>query len=277
MQKESLTAISSFSNDRTFKSSSLTKLQLGNTSKGNQQKWYCENTDEFIKEQFYYQGKYWRDDLVEIIASKLALQMNLGKISVVRQEGCRIYQSDGSVINGVCSKNFCDRGQRFVSAARLAPAIEDILLDTQSVKERWAIVTTTLQDATGLDYKDYLAAMCLLDYLVGNEDRHLNNFGVLRNQDGFSLAPLFDFGLGLFEHNRRYEGLPFRDCLKQMQCKPFHVNNQIVIDFLADHGMIDNLLPEEFDLTGVEIPSPKAGSYLRNRCLHLGVKLKGVE
>lgn len=61
-----------------------------------------------------------------------------------------------------------------------------------------------------------------------------------------------------------------------MQCKPFHTDNQKVIDFLAGQRMIDGMLPAEFDLTGVELPSPKAGSYLRNRCMYLNVDIKGV-
>ena len=274
--EKSLVTMSSFDRCRVFHIDDLSALQLGSTSKGNQQKWYCKKTDEFVKGQFYYQGKYWKDNLVEVIASKLAEQMNLNDVSVVKQETCVVSQYDGVEVDGVCSKNFCKPGQRFVSAARLDPTMEDRLFSTRDVEERWNIVSQTIQKITGLNYESHLAAMCLIDYLVGNEDRHLNNFGVLLGSDGFSPAPLFDFGLGLFEHDRRYEGLPFRDCIKKMQCKPFHADNQKVIDFLANQRMIDGMLPAEFDLTGVELPSPKAGSYLRNRCMHLNVDLKGV-
>lgn len=38
-------------------------MQLNGTSKGNQRKWMSTD-NEYVKEQFYYQNKYWRDDLV---------------------------------------------------------------------------------------------------------------------------------------------------------------------------------------------------------------------
>ena len=43
-------------------------------------------------------------------------------------------------------------------------------------------------------FMDYMA---LTDFLIGNVDRHLNNFGVLRNTESLefvTMAPLFDFG-----------------------------------------------------------------------------------
>lgn len=45
-----------------FQASNLLSLQTASTSKGNQQKWYDEKTDCYIKAQFYYQDKYWRDE-----------------------------------------------------------------------------------------------------------------------------------------------------------------------------------------------------------------------
>ena len=42
--------------------------------------------------------------------------------------------------------------------------------------------------------------MIVLDYLMLNSDRHLNNFGVLRNPDTLQLEsciPIFDTGSGL--------------------------------------------------------------------------------
>ena len=56
-----------------------------------------------------------------------------------------------------------------------------------------------------VNYTDYLIVMAIIDFLIGNEDRHLNNFGVLTDDSTYRLLPLFDFGLGLFEHDRRYE------------------------------------------------------------------------
>lgn len=61
-----------------------------------------------------------------------------------------------------------------------------------------------------------------------------------------------------------------------MFCNELNFKFSCYEDKLVDQRMIDGMLPAEFDLTGVELPSPKAGSYLRNWCMYLNVDLKGV-
>ena len=49
--------------------------------------------------------------------------------------------------------------------------------------------------------EDALNKMIVLDYIIGNEDRHLNNFGVLRNAETLEYigpAPIFDSGTSLW-------------------------------------------------------------------------------
>ena len=52
------------------------------------------------------------------------------------------------------------------------------------------------------------------------------NFGVLYDGIGYEIAPLFDFGLGLFEHDVFYKELPLEQCIQKMTKKPFHDWNQ---------------------------------------------------
>lgn len=68
---------------------SMIPLSLEGSSKGNQRKWLTRD-DCYVKEQFFYQNKYWRDDLVEIIASELCLQLGF---DVVVQNGVEIKDS----------------------------------------------------------------------------------------------------------------------------------------------------------------------------------------
>ena len=265
------------SNVTEFHTNDMENLQLVSTSKGNQRKWlYRGSKKEFwIKEQFYYQNKLWKDYLVEIIASKIASQMDLHGISVIVQKECKIIDDDsGEITCGVYSENF-SKNNHFISFSRI---IQNKGLEFPAyhkpIIEKWDFVLKVISDVTGYNYSDYLTVMTLLDYLVGNEDRHLNNFGIMSN---LMPAPLFDFGLGLFEHDRKYETISFQECLKKMECKPFHKNNQKTIDFLKTRLDIGDFVPEILDLTGVKIPSAKAGSYLRNRCRNLHITLKGVE
>lgn len=48
-----------------------------------------------------------------------------------------------------------------------------------SAKENYELVIGLFTKLTGLDARRYLDTMLLFDYLICNEDRHLNNFGIL--------------------------------------------------------------------------------------------------
>ena len=93
---------------KVFKTSDLLGLQCGSTSKGNQMKWYDSKNDFYIKAQFYFQDKFWRDDLVECIAAQLGKQLYLSdkKVQVLEQLPCKI-DLGYNTIYGVYSKNFC--------------------------------------------------------------------------------------------------------------------------------------------------------------------------
>ena len=62
----------------------------------------------------------------------------------------------------------------------------------------------------------------------------------------------------------------------KMECKPFSTDNQKIMDYRLTDGLCLEL-PSSIDLTNCQLPSAKAGSYLRNRCMHLGIALEGVE
>lgn len=246
------------------------QIQLNSSSKGNQRKWYVDG--KYVKEQFFYQGKYWKDNYVEVIASTIAEQIQ-DLSPVVEQHLCKI-RFNGCVTEGCYSDNFCKNNERFLSFKRLCDLKDISICDSSDCVEKYHWCLSVL-NSVDIDFTNYLQSMILLDYLVGNEDRHYNNFGLIATPTGYSVAPLFDFGLGLFEHDLCYAGVPFRECLSMMQSKPFSRDNQVIMNYVLDHGAAD-LLPERLDLTGVVIPSQKAGSYLLNRCKILGIKLEGV-
>ena len=54
------------------------------------------------------------------------------------------------------------------------------------------------------DAVPFLDRMIVLDYLIANEDRHLNNIAVLRRGEEFDYCPLFDFGAALLSNTRDY-------------------------------------------------------------------------
>lgn len=53
----------------------------------------------------------------------------------------------------------------------------------------------------GVTVTDSLDSMIVIDYLIGNTDRHYRNFGLIRDVENYRVvnaAPLFDFGTSLF-------------------------------------------------------------------------------
>lgn len=260
-----------------FNASDLLSLQCGNTSKGNQMKWYDSKNDFYIKAQFYFQDKFWRDDLVECAAAQLGKQFCLAdkRVQILEQSSCKI-DLGYNTIYGVCSKNFCNPGEVFVPFSRILNTKKRQFPYSGSIETKWAFVLDTLNNLTKSDCSDYLLVMSLLDFLIGNEDRHLSNFGVIYCDGKFRISPLFDFGLGLFEHDRKYENLPLKQCISKMECKPFARYNEDLITFISDEYAIKEYLPEKFDLTGIELPSLKASSYILNRAKMLNVEVIGV-
>ena len=262
---------------KVFKTSDLLGLQCGSTSKGNQMKWYDSKNDFYIKSQFYFQDKFWRDDLVECIAAQLGKQLYLSdkKVQVLEQLPCKI-DLGYNTIYGVYSKNFCNKDEVFIPFSRILNAKKIQFPYSSSIDTKWAFVLNTLNNLTQTDCSDYLLVMSLLDFLVGNEDRHISNFGVIYYNGYFRISPLFDFGLGLFEHDRKYENLPLKQCISKMECKPFARHNEDLIAFISSEYTIQEYLPDKFDLTGIELPSLKASSYILNRAKMLNVEVIGV-
>lgn len=260
-----------------FNASDLLSLQCRSTSKGNQMKWYDSKNDIYIKAQFYFQDKFWRDDLVECVAAQLGKQFCLTdkRVQILEQSPCKI-DLGYNTIYGVYSKNFCTQGEVFVPFSRILSAKKIQFPYSGSIETKWIFALDTLNNLTKSDCSDYLLVMSLLDFLVGNEDRHLSNFGIIYCDGKFRSSPLFDFGLGLFEHDRKYENLPLKQCISKMECKPFARHNEDLIAFISDKYDIQKYLPEKFDLTGIELPSLKASSYILNRAKILNVEVIGV-
>ena len=72
-------------------------------------------------------------------------------------------------------------------------------------------------------FKDYLNQLIVFDYLIANEDRHFNNFGVIRNAktlDFIGAAPIYDSGAS-FGFNKIDADIK---AFKDIESKPFKNN-----------------------------------------------------
>ncbi|MDE5858873.1 MAG: HipA domain-containing protein [Oscillospiraceae bacterium] len=81
-----------------------------------------------------------------------------------------------------------------------------------------------------------LDQMLILDYIIANEDRHFNNFGIVRNADTLKwtgTAPIFDNGTSL-----GYDKLPHR-LHTDIKCKPFKTSHEKQLAFVKSFAWIN--------------------------------------
>ena len=115
------------------------------------------------------------------------------------------------------------------------------------------VIASLVAEKLGISHVPYVEGMehavdqmIVLDYLIANEDRHQNNFGLLRSADTLEwlgAAPIFDSGSSL-----GYDKLtPQILSARAIECKPFKKTHHEQLKLVTSFGWID------FDrLRGVE-------------------------
>jgi len=86
--------------------------------------------------------------------------------------------------------------------------------------------------------REALERMMVLDYLIVNEDRHQNNFGVIRNADTLKwlgAAPVYDSGTSLwFDRPTALVG-----SMGRIECKPFKNSHEEQIKLVSSFDWLD--------------------------------------
>ena len=241
--------------DRVFDVIDLIQISINTASKGQQRKWVTKDSKWFIKEQFYYQCRYWNDPLTEVIGSKVCKDLGID------------HQEYG----------ICKVGNRLASYAafesdKLLPFSK--LDKAEDIEEYYGIdrikfAAEVLGKWFTEDPLQYLADMTLVDFIIGNEDRHLRNFG---STDSGRPYPLFDFGLSLFEHDYIYSNLTLSEAIPKMNKQPFH-DWDMALDYFAGLGLLRS---HDIDLTGYTLPNSLSREYLEYSCQKVGMKICGI-
>jgi hypothetical protein len=85
---------------------------------------------------------------------------------------------------------------------------------------------------------DSLDRMMVLDYLIANEDRHQNNFGVIRNAETLEwigAAPIYDSGSSLWFSRPQ----PLIGSVTKLTCKPFKNDHNEQIKLVTSFDWLD--------------------------------------
>lgn len=138
---------------------------------------------------------------------------------------------------------------------------KDFITPDTDLVSAWRVMQSIKKDSSTSVYRHYLNCceslgirgmehtldqMIVLDYLIANEDRHQNNFGLIRDANTLQwlgAAPIFDSGSSL-----GYDKLPNQmSALHAVECKPFKKTHAEQLKLVTSFGWI------EFDkLRGVE-------------------------
>ena len=89
----------------------------------------------------------------------------------------------------------------------------------------------------GVDISTAIDDMIVVDYIIANEDRHFNNFGLLRNAETLEwigAAPIFDSGTSLW-FNRSEDQIKNAE----IKCKPFKKHHSEQIKLVSDISRYD--------------------------------------
>ena len=122
----------------------------------------------------------------EVIASRLMGALGIPYVDY------RIIWMDGRPYS-VC-EDFIDRDTEYVPAYHVLR--EDGRKGSESVYQRYVRICGDL----GVDVVPFLDRMIVLDHIIANGDRHLNNFGLVRDADTLEWlgpAPVYDCGSSL--------------------------------------------------------------------------------
>jgi len=101
--------------------------------------------------------------------------------------------------------------------------------------------------------KDYINKMIFIDYLIGNTDRHGENYGVMRDAKSLEykkIIPIFDFGNSLY-HNEEIINIIYDDPVNSIL---FNKSNEENMENITDYNWLDKIKLNELpDLVKKEL------------------------
>lgn len=168
---------------------------------------------------------YRQQPLNEVIAHKLMDRLNIPHIPYT------VMWSQG-VPYSVC-EDFIDENTELIPAWRIFKAYKRD--NSTSVYQHFVNCCEML----GIkDAVPFLDRMMTLDYIIANEDRHLNNFGVLRNPETLEwvgMAPIYDSGssLGYDKVSAQIRNG------REITCKPFKNHHEEQLKLVSSFDWID--------------------------------------
>lgn len=147
------------------------RINCGTSSKGNQIKWFKDNI-------FYKLNLFGYENTSEVLISCLLDNISNLIIPFVEYNNCIIIENGRNLGLGCYSENFKSNNYTELSLARLLESENKSL--GIGYNDCIEFLSWYLDDA-----KTYVDTIIILDYITLNEDRHFNNFSLLKKRKYF--------------------------------------------------------------------------------------------
>ena len=214
------------------------------SSKGNQLKW--EQNGVWYKADYTgYEG------LAEYIVSGLLRYSNMNTKSYILYETEEILYNN-TVYRGCKSSDFLFQGWQLITLERLfesfyGRSLYKSIYRIQGVEDRAYFLVEQVERMTGLkEFGEYLSVLLTIDAVFLNEDRHMHNIAVLRDNSGkYHYCPVFDNGSALLSDlTVDYPlNMDVIDLIPRVQAKT------LCGDFLEQLEAVENLYGQKLQFT----------------------------
>ena len=160
---------------------------------------------------------------------------------------------------------------------------EDFIDENTELVPAWRIIQTKKQPNNKSLYQhfvdcaeelgipgvgDFLDRMIVVDYIIANEDRHLNNFGAVRNAETLEwlgMAPIYDSGSSLGYD----KSVPMMHDESETICKPFKRHHSEQLKLVSSFGWIDfSALSDVGEMIERILSDENAKDYMEEKRVH---------
>ena len=210
---------------------------------------------------------FHQEPLSEVLAT-LTLQKIEGFIPYVRYEIC---------VNGmrICSKcrNFVDENTEFIPAQYIYN-----IEPRRSDKSQYEHLIMMMENYGIERPGTFIDKMMLADLVMGNSDRHLGNFGILKNVETgeMQFAPLFDFGSAFREYYKEKETEPKSRLFEEQTARVLHIyTRNAQLKALAENDDLFALIDVYPNLTAAQKDAIKTGIKERTKRFNFAEQIRG--
>lgn len=178
-----------------------------------------------------------RQSISEVLATEI--HKNQGKCSYTPYTLIGITSDKQDIIGCECP-NFTSINTEFIPAIDI---IDNLKKPNEMSYYEFFIQTCS---ANGVDLRYFLEYQILTDFIISNNDRHLNNFGIIRDSSTLNWlcpAPIFDSGNSLF-YKSTY--VPVDKALLNLKVTSFLSKEVQLLRYVTNRGLVDlRLLPSD--------------------------------